>query len=158
MKYPTAPRRDLIETLHGVAVPDPFRRLESDDDPETVAWVSAQNAETRRLLDSPLRDALAARLRELHRVPQASVPAVRGDRIFFTEHDGVRGQAVLYVAEPAGSRPDARDPVAEGSSRVAKGYSPAAQGFSPVAQSFSPVAQGFSPAILVDPNLLDATG
>src|SRR3954469_8564826 len=102
MKYPTAPRRDLIETLHGVAVADPFRRLESDDDPETVAWVAAQNAETRRLLDSPLRDVLAARLRELHRVPRASVPAVRGDRIFFTEHDGVRAQAVLYLEGAGG--------------------------------------------------------
>ena len=83
MAYPTAPRTDLIETLHGVAVADPFRRLESADDPETVAWVAAQNAGTRRLLDSPLRDVLAARLRELHRVPRASVPAVRGDRIFY---------------------------------------------------------------------------
>src|SRR3954465_14700176 len=95
MTYPTAPRIDLVETLHGVPVADPFRRLESDDDPETVAWVAAQNAETQRRLDSPLRDALAARLRELHRVPRTSVPAVRGDRIFFTEHDGVRAQAVL---------------------------------------------------------------
>src|SRR3954464_14106448 len=98
MDYLAAPRTDLVDVLHGVAVADPFRRLESDDDPETVAWVAAQNAETQRRLDSPLRDALRARLRELHRVPRTSVPAVRGDRIFFTEHDGVRAQAVLYLA------------------------------------------------------------
>src|SRR4051812_15195476 len=145
MKYPTAPRRDLIETLHGVAVADPFRRLESDDDPETVAWVAAQNAETRRLLDSPLRDVLAARLRELHRVPRASVPAVRGNRIFFTEHDGVRAQAVLCVAgagdwalRAGQSGLEARrTAAAEISSRVA-------QRFRPVAESSSPVAQGSS--------------
>src|SRR3954453_10754497 len=129
MKYPTAPRRDLIETLHGVPVADPFRRLESDDDPETIAWVAAQNAETRRQLDSPLRDVLTARLRELHRVPRTSVPAVRGDRIFFTEHDGVRGQAVLCLAGPAGSGPGTRRTVAEdGSILMADGSSVVAGG------------------------------
>ncbi len=40
-----------------------------------------------------------ARLRDLHRVPRASVPAVGGGRIFFTEHDGIRNQAVLYVGD-----------------------------------------------------------
>jgi prolyl oligopeptidase len=87
----------VIETMHGVSVPDPFRLLESADDPETVAWVAGQNARTRALLDSPLRDRLVARLRELHRVPRLSVPAVRGERIFFTESDGVRAQPILYA-------------------------------------------------------------
>jgi prolyl oligopeptidase len=87
----------VIETMHGVSVPDPFRRLESAEDPETVAWVAGQNARTRALLDSPLRDRLVARLRELHRVPRMSVPAVRGERIFFTESDGVRAQPILYA-------------------------------------------------------------
>ena len=97
-------RSHLIDTIHGVAVPDPFRRLESADDPETVAWVAAQNALTRRQLDTPLRESLIARLRELHRVPRMSVPAVRGERLFFTESDGVRAQPVLYCAQGSGLR------------------------------------------------------
>ena len=100
-----APRSDLVEMIHGVAVPDPFRRLESADDPETISWVSGQNARTRRLLDTPLRDRLVARLRELHRVPRMSTAAMRGDRIFFTENDGSRAQAVLYRAEGSGLPP-----------------------------------------------------
>src|SRR3981189_1671046 len=83
MKYPDAPHADVIDILRGIRVPDPFRRLESADDPATAAWVAEQNTLTRSLLDSPLRDGLAARLRELHRVPRMSVAAVRGDRIFF---------------------------------------------------------------------------
>ena len=104
MEYPTAPRADVIETLHGVAVPDPFRRLESADDPGTIAWVAAQNALTRKVLDTPLRDDLVARLRQLHRVPRMSAAAVRGDRIFYTENDGTRAQGVLYRAEGSGLR------------------------------------------------------
>jgi prolyl oligopeptidase len=94
-------RSDLVDILHGVAVADPFRRLESADDPETMAWVAEQNLRTRRLLDTPQRERLVARLRELHRVPRMSVPAVRGDRIFFTESDGARAQPVLYCSERA---------------------------------------------------------
>ncbi len=96
--YPEAPRTDLIETLHGVPVADPFRLLETADDPATIAWVEAENALTRSLLDSPLRDELVNRLRVLHRVPRVSAVAVRGDRLFFTENDGTRNQPVLYVA------------------------------------------------------------
>jgi prolyl oligopeptidase len=102
MPYPPAPRLDLIEVLHGVAVRDPFRPLEHADDPATIAWVEAENAVTRRFLDGPDRDALVERLGALHRYRRASVPAVRGSRVFFTENDGTRNQAVLYVAE-AGS-------------------------------------------------------
>jgi prolyl oligopeptidase len=152
MNDPPAPRIDVIDILHGVAVPDPFRRLESDDDPETVAWVAAQNAETRRRLDSPLRDALAARLRELHRVPRTSVPAVRGDRVFFTEHDGVRAQAVLCLLGARGLG------LGAGSTTVTQGSSSVPHDVSPTADGASAVAQGFSPAILVDPNQLDASG
>jgi prolyl oligopeptidase len=96
--YPPAPRSDIIDTLHGVAVPDPFRPLENADDPATIAWVDAENALTRRVLDGPHRDALVERLRQLHRYPRASVAAVRGPRVFFLENDGTRNQPVLYVA------------------------------------------------------------
>jgi prolyl oligopeptidase len=102
MKYPAAPRTDLIDILHGVPVADPFRRLESARDPETICWVAAQNALTREVLDSPLRDGLVARLRQLHRVSRVSVAAVRGDRVFFTETDGVCAQPILYCAQGAG--------------------------------------------------------
>jgi prolyl oligopeptidase len=101
IRYPAAPRVDAIETLHGVPVADPFRPLEKADAPETITWVDAENALTRGLLDSPLRDSLATRLRELHRVPRVSAVAVRGDRLFFLENDGAHNQAVLYVV-PAG--------------------------------------------------------
>jgi len=100
-------RSDLVEIIHGVSVADPFRRLESDDDPETIAWVAEQNARTRRLLDTPGRERLVARLRELHRVPRMSVAAVRGDQIFYTENDGTRAQSILYMTGGGGAGPGA---------------------------------------------------
>ena len=37
MTYPPAPRGDDADVLHGVRVPDPYRRLEDPADPATVA-------------------------------------------------------------------------------------------------------------------------
>jgi len=105
--YPPPPRVDLVERLHGVPVADPFRPLETADDPATTAWVDAENALSRAALDSPSRDRLVSRLRELHRVPRASVPAMRGNRLFFLESDGTRNQAVLYFQEVGHSGLDA---------------------------------------------------
>jgi prolyl oligopeptidase len=133
----TAPRTDLIDVLHGVAVPDPFRILESAGDPATVAWVAEQNARTRQRLDTPLRSELVARLRDLHRVPRTSVPAVRGNRIFYLENDGTRAQAVLYV-DAVGA--DLRVPPS--------------LGFGEARRS----AKRGGPYIVVDPNVLDAGG
>ena len=99
LRYPPAPRADTIDIHHGRRVADPFRALEQADDPATAAWVAAENALTRRLLDTPHRDHLVARLRELHRFPRASVPAVRGSRLFFIENDGTRDQGILYVRD-----------------------------------------------------------
>ncbi|MHB1067398.1 MAG: hypothetical protein ACYC2Z_08235, partial [Candidatus Nanopelagicales bacterium] len=42
--YPDAPRLDLVEDIHGTPVADPYRWLESSDDPRTVEWLAAQSA------------------------------------------------------------------------------------------------------------------
>ena len=62
IRYPPARADDLVETLHGVPVPDPYRWLEEAGSPETRAWVDAQNALTRSQLDGPARDAYVREL------------------------------------------------------------------------------------------------
>jgi protease II len=42
---------DVKEVLHGTEIVDPYRWLEDQKSPETRAWIDAQNAYTRSLLD-----------------------------------------------------------------------------------------------------------
>ena len=53
MRYPDAPRLDLVEDLHGHPVADPYRWLEDATDPRTRAWTEAQDALAAEVLGRP---------------------------------------------------------------------------------------------------------
>ncbi|HEX2047637.1 MAG TPA: prolyl oligopeptidase family serine peptidase [Acidimicrobiales bacterium] len=90
--------RDVVEVLHGTEVHDPYRWLEDGDSEETRAWVEAQNARTRAVLDAlPARPALHKRLLSLLQVGMVGTPHVAGDRVFTLEREGDQDQAVLVV-------------------------------------------------------------
>src|SRR4051794_582772 len=105
LKYPAARRLPLVEVLHGVAVPDPYRWLEDAASVETRDWVDAQNVLTRAQLDGPRREALARQLRARYDYPHTLTFAGRGGRYFFTHNPGLLDQPVLYVQDGAGAEP-----------------------------------------------------
>jgi len=108
LAYPTAPRTDLVETLHGVAVPDPYRPLEDVDSAETKAWVEAENALTSQWLASvPERPRILERLTRLWNYERWGVPRREGGRLFVAKNDGLQNQSVLYVIDEAGAAPRA---------------------------------------------------
>ena len=98
-RYPPARASDLVDTLHGVRVADPYRWLEDADNEETRAWVEAQNALTRSMLDGPGRDALVTRLTDLFNYPRTTIPQQRGDRCFFSHNPGLLNQPILYMQD-----------------------------------------------------------
>jgi prolyl oligopeptidase len=109
--YPEARKADVVEHYHGTPVHDPYRWLEDAGSPETAAWVDAQNALTRSILQGPARDRLVERLTALYDYPRTGVPFRRGDRYFFTHNTGLQDQPVLYVQEGiGGSRRPLLDP------------------------------------------------
>ena len=100
--YPGARRSDVQDDYHGTIVPDPYRWLEDPESEETVAFVKAQNALTRRALDAiPARDDVEERLRQLWDYPKVSPLRRRetGDgrtRYFFLKNEGLQNQPALY--------------------------------------------------------------
>jgi prolyl oligopeptidase len=97
IQYPPSPKGNAVDIYHGVRVEDPYRWLEDPDSPETAAWVDAQNALTRTVLDGPVREGLVERLTDLYNYPRTGVPIKRGDRYFFMHNTGLQDQPVLYV-------------------------------------------------------------
>ena len=92
--------REVVDTLHGVDVPDPYRWLEDQEAPETRAWIDAQNAYTDTVLGAlPGRDRLrdvAAAVLEREAI---GLPNERGGRYFYSRRGADQDLAVLYVRE-----------------------------------------------------------
>jgi prolyl oligopeptidase len=97
--YPTTDRDDVVEVLHGVSVPDPYRWLEHPAAERTRRWVAAQNEVTTAYLATcESRPWFDERLRAVLGTPRAGVPAKRGGRYLLTRNDGTQEQDSLHVA------------------------------------------------------------
>ncbi|MFI6478934.1 prolyl oligopeptidase family protein [Nonomuraea sp. NPDC050663] len=111
--YPTARRDEIVDTLHGTPVPDPYRWLEDPDDPEVKGWLMAQEALYRQEL-GPQR--FKERIAELLKSGSVGVPAWRGERHFFSRRTPEQEHAVYYVVEADGTERALIDPMALDSS------------------------------------------
>lgn len=96
---------EVVETLHGVEVRDPFRSLETES-PLTDEWISWQTARTREALTQAERQGMRAELEALLRIGTVSSPAVGGGSIFYLKRETPRAgapereQPALYVRTP----------------------------------------------------------
>lgn len=96
--YPPARRDNVRETLHGVDIVDPYRWLEDQNSPETRAFIDAENAYARALLDPfPGRARILDRLTALSRVDAQSVPSEHGGRYFVGRRRAQDELTILYV-------------------------------------------------------------
>lgn len=86
LRPPATPRIDVTDNYFGTIVHDPYRWLEDQESPRTRAWIEAQQAYTRALLNAlPGRQELQARIRSLLDADVVTVPWLRGGRTFFME-------------------------------------------------------------------------
>ncbi len=100
--YPETMRDDLVETLHGMEVADPYRWLEDDVslNSDVADWVNAQNEVTFSYLDTlDTRDAITHRMTALWDYEKFGTPIKRGNKYFYTYNTGLQNQSVLYVRE-----------------------------------------------------------
>jgi prolyl oligopeptidase len=111
--YPEARRSDDEDVLHGTPVPDPYRWLEDDTAPETVAWSEAQDALlAAHTADLPGRERLRARVAELLGAGMVGTPVWRGQRQFFLRRTAEQEHAVLHTVDPDGTERVLIDPIA----------------------------------------------
>jgi prolyl oligopeptidase len=86
--YPRPPetRVDVaVDTMHAVAIPDPYRWLDDQDSPETRAWLAEQNGFAERVIGRPAaRSFLERRLRQLMDDDDVGLPQRAGKHEYFT--------------------------------------------------------------------------
>jgi prolyl oligopeptidase len=88
----------VTETLHGVAITDPYRWLEDQKSPQTRAWIDEQNRYTQSMLGRfPGREQISKRLGQLLKIDTIGVPVARGERYFFTKRLATQNQPVIYM-------------------------------------------------------------
>ncbi|MFF1510374.1 prolyl oligopeptidase family protein [Streptomyces sp. NPDC058326] len=113
-QYPHVERQDVVEELHGLRVPDPYRRLEDAEDPSTLRWSAEQESlYAAERAAWPGLERWKAEVAALDAVDRARSPKVRGDRVFWLRQDAGQEHPVLVVAE-AGTAGTGRGEGAEG--------------------------------------------
>ena len=108
LAYPPSPRAEVVDTIAGQQVADPWRWLENDvrQDARVKAWVDAQNQLTSAYLAGlPRREAIEARMKELWNFERFSVPVKEGGRYFFQRNSGLQNQSVLFVQDRLDGQP-----------------------------------------------------
>jgi len=98
---PPATRADtVVDTLHGVAVPDPYRWLEDQAGSATRSWIAAQNDYALSVLERvPGQQEIARRAAELLRVEAVTLPIPRGPRRFFMRRSPDQQLFVIFMNE-----------------------------------------------------------
>ena len=100
--YPESRRTDVVETIFGEEIADPYRWLEEDvrNSDEVADWVERQNAVTDAYLAQlPARDWFKKRAGEIFDFARYSTPARYGGRYFYTFNTGLQNQSPLYVRD-----------------------------------------------------------
>jgi len=95
--YPETLKGDVVDTIFGTPVADPYRWLEDDMSEETAAWVKTQNEVTFAYLEKiPYRGQIRDRLTEMFNYEKYGMPFTRGEYTYFTKNDGLQNQDILY--------------------------------------------------------------
>jgi prolyl oligopeptidase len=98
--YPESRRDDVVETLHGYQIADPYRWLEDPDSADTRDWVRRQNEFTEAELSSyPERDWFRTTMSAILARPRAGVPVKKSGWYLVGRNDGTQAQDVVSVAE-----------------------------------------------------------
>ncbi len=108
-----ADREPVVEALHGVDVPDPYRWLEDGDDPRVQAWVAQRNAAFDDATDPlPQRAWLEGRLKHLWRYDDETVarPCLVGERSIYRTRAADQDKWVVHLRTGAGTERVVLDP------------------------------------------------
>jgi prolyl oligopeptidase len=106
LDYPETPTVELVETIHGVEVRDPYRWLEDLDSDDTRKWIESQNQLSFAYLEKlPGRNEIIKRLTQVWDYEKYDVPQKKAGTYFLSRNDGLQNQSVVYVMDQLDGEP-----------------------------------------------------
>jgi prolyl oligopeptidase len=111
VQYIETARIDVVDTIFGTPVTDPYRWLEDDKSAETMEWVKQQNVVTFAYLNEiPYREEIKTRLTSMWNFEKFSAPFKEGEYTYFAKNDGLQNQFVIYRQKDGGETEVFLDP------------------------------------------------
>lgn len=126
---PAARAVDVVERAFGLEMPDPYRWMEGNDNPEFQAWLEAQGEYARRRIDTlPTAGAWRQRLQAASAGSKINRSHRRaGERLFFLRMGGA-GTGTLMVRDANGSERILLDPSSIGKDASITEFAPSPDG------------------------------
>ena len=94
---PKTKKHNLVETIHGVKISDPYRWLEDAENEDVKKWIEEQNKYTEAFLKNKTLDTFSSELVKNFKVTDFSSPVFVNGRYFYTERKPDEDHSVLYV-------------------------------------------------------------
>jgi len=111
VQYIETAKIDVVDSIFGTTVTDPYRWLEDDKSAETMEWVKQQNVVTFAYLNEiPYREEIKNRLTAMWNYEKFSAPFKEGDYTYFAKNDGLQNQYVIYRQKDGGETEVFLDP------------------------------------------------
>ena len=99
VKYPDTKREELLETIFGKEINDPYRWLEDFTSSEVKAWVEEQNEIADKFLNNPTQRKIKEDLEDIWETSDISIPFKRKDKTFYFYDDGKKQQSVFMMRD-----------------------------------------------------------
>ncbi|TET29321.1 MAG: S9 family peptidase [Candidatus Heimdallarchaeota archaeon] len=97
MKYPVTERKEVVDTLHGVEIKDPYRWLENYEDQKVIDWLDKQNQFTKERIEKiPNYQKVFEKIKDYLSLGTISVPKEKKGLIFFQKAT-IESQPILFV-------------------------------------------------------------
>jgi prolyl oligopeptidase len=95
--WPATRTQDIVETIQGKRIADPYRWLEDETSPDVQAWMTAQDTFARGALAKlPMRGELEARVKQLFYFDSVSAPVHRKGRYFYSRKHADKEKTIVY--------------------------------------------------------------
>jgi len=107
LKHPETDRIEVVETIHGMEIKDPYRWLENYEDQKVIDWLDKQNQFTKEQIEKiPNYKEVFEKIKDYLSLGTISVPKEKKGLIFFQKAT-IESQPILYVQKGKKGEPKA---------------------------------------------------